>query len=127
MVSQVSSLIERISWSTDFASPVGPTLQEKLIVITPAMILIVRGVILIVNTQMLLMGKRADILVRFGERLRELRKAQGYSQEGFAAACELDRTYIGGIERGERNLALRNIEAIAQTLRISLSELMEGL
>ena len=127
MVSQVSSLIERISWSTDFASPVGPTLQEKRIVITLAMILIVRGVILIVNTQMLLMGNRADILVRFGERLRELRKAQGYSQEGFAAACELDRTYIGGIERGERNLALRNIEAIAQTLGISLSELMEGL
>ena len=76
---------------------------------------------------MLAMGKRADILARFGERLRELRKTQGYSQEGFAAACGLDRTYIGGIERGERNLALRNIEAIAQTLGISLSELMEGL
>ena len=76
---------------------------------------------------MLVMGKRADILVLFGERLREFRKAQGYSQESFAAACELDRTYIGGIERGERNLALRNIEAIAQTLGMTLSELMEGL
>ena len=91
------------------------------------MILIVRRAILIVNIPMLAMGKRAVILVRFGERLRELRKEQGYSQEGFAAACGLDRTYIGGIERGERNLALRNIEAIAQTLGISLSELMEGL
>jgi ribosome-binding protein aMBF1 (putative translation factor) len=61
------------------------------------------------------------------QRVRELRKAQGYSQETFAAALALDRTYIGGIERGERNLALRNIEAMAQTLGISLSELMEGL
>ena len=71
--------------------------------------------------------KHADILERFGQRVRELRKQQGYSQEGFAAACDLDRTYVGGIERGERNVALRNIETIAQTLGITLSELMEGL
>lgn len=63
---------------------------------------------------------------RFGERVRELRKEQGYSQENFAYACELDRTYMGGIERGERNLALRNIERIADTLGISVAELMEG-
>jgi len=73
------------------------------------------------------MGKRADILKQFGLRLRELRKEQGYSQERFAAACGLDRTYIGGIERGERNVALRNIESIAQTLGITLAELMAGL
>lgn len=73
------------------------------------------------------MKKRADILVRFGARVRELRLEQGYSQENFAQACELDRTYIGGIERGERNLALRNIERIADALGLSLSELMEGL
>lgn len=75
------------------------------------------------------MGKRAkaDILERFGQRVRELRAEQGFSQEGFAYACELDRSYIGGIERGERNVALRNIERIAETLGISLAELMEGL
>ncbi|MCA8990740.1 MAG: helix-turn-helix transcriptional regulator [Planctomycetaceae bacterium] len=72
------------------------------------------------------MAKRADILVRFGRRVRELRTEQGYSQEGFAHACELDRTYIGGIERGERNLALRNIERIAETLGITVSELLKG-
>ena len=72
------------------------------------------------------MRKQEDILVRFGQRVRELRKEQGHSQEGFAAACELDRTYMGGIERGERNLALRNIEKIADALGISISELMEG-
>lgn len=72
------------------------------------------------------MNRRSDILERFGERVRALRKEQGYSQEAFAAACELDRTYMGGIERGERNLALRNLERIARTLKISLSELFEG-
>nr|WP_232100790.1 helix-turn-helix transcriptional regulator [Gimesia fumaroli] len=64
--------------------------------------------------------------MRFGQRVRELRKEQGYSQENFAYACELDRTYVGGIERGERNLTIRKIEQIADTLGISLSELLEG-
>jgi len=73
------------------------------------------------------MAKHADILERFGTRVRELRTAQGYSQETFAHEVELDRTYIGGIERGERNVALRNIEKIATTLGISIAELMKGL
>ena len=73
------------------------------------------------------MVKRADILERFGQRVRKLRKEQGYSQEGFGAACGLDRTYVGGIERGERNVALRNVEVIAQTLGITLADLLEGL
>ena len=68
-----------------------------------------------------------DILTRFGKRVRELRKSRGYSQESLAAECGLDRTYLGGIERGERNVALRNIEAIASALRISISELTQGL
>jgi DNA-binding XRE family transcriptional regulator len=67
-----------------------------------------------------------DILLRFGKRVRELRQEQGHSQENFAYACGLDRTYMGGIERGERNLALRNIEKIADTLGIPIAELMEG-
>ena len=73
------------------------------------------------------MGKAVDILERFGQRVRELRRAEGLSQEAFAAKCGLDRTYVGGIERGERNLALRNIDLIAKTLKMSLSELMQGL
>lgn len=73
------------------------------------------------------MAEDLDILVRFGNRVRELRKARGLSQERFAGKCDLDRTYIGGIERGERNLALRNIDIIARALGISLSELMRGL
>jgi transcriptional regulator with XRE-family HTH domain len=73
------------------------------------------------------MARKQDILVRFGKHVRELRKAKGFSQEAFAAHCGLDRTYIGGIERGERNVALRNIEIIARALDLTVSELMEGL
>jgi transcriptional regulator with XRE-family HTH domain len=68
-----------------------------------------------------------NILKRFGLRVRELRKAAGHSQEAFADKCGLDRTYVGGIERGERNLSLRNIEGIAKALGISLSDLMNGI
>ncbi len=64
-----------------------------------------------------------DVRTRFGRRVRELRTAKGFSQEAFADACELHRTYIGGIERGERNLSLENIEKIALALGITLAEL----
>lgn len=73
------------------------------------------------------MIRKADILLRFGARVRELRKSKGYSQEAFAAHCELDRTYMGGIERGERNVALRNIQAIAKALDMTVSQLMKDL
>lgn len=61
--------------------------------------------------------------MRFGKAVRKRRHRLGVSQEEFADMCGLDRTYIGGIERGERNVALINIERIAKALRISLSEL----
>lgn len=62
----------------------------------------------------------------FGKRLRELRKAQGYSQEGFALTVELDRTYIGGIERGERNPGLKTILRIAEALGVPAAELFKA-
>jgi transcriptional regulator with XRE-family HTH domain len=58
--------------------------------------------------------------------LRQRRQKLGVSQEEFADLCGLDRTYIGGIERGERNLSLINIEKIAQSFKVSLSELFHG-
>lgn len=67
-----------------------------------------------------------DVLAKFGQRVREKRTALGLSQEAFADKCELDRTYVSGIERGKRNLSLRNIEIIAKTIGISIAELMEG-
>jgi transcriptional regulator with XRE-family HTH domain len=73
------------------------------------------------------MPRRTEITRRFGGRVRELRQRAGLSQEAFAAKCDLDRTYISGIERGQRNVALRNIEAIATALNLSIAELMKGL
>jgi transcriptional regulator with XRE-family HTH domain len=67
-----------------------------------------------------------DIRVRFGRAVRRKRQRLGVSQEEFADMCGLDRTYIGGIERGERNVSVVNIEKIAKTLRIPLSELFRG-
>ena len=66
---------------------------------------------------------KQNILQKFGDRVRELRRSQGLSQEAFANKCGLDRTYISGIERGNRNVSLRNIEVIAKSLRVSISEL----
>ncbi len=73
------------------------------------------------------MRKSSDILIRFGRRVRELRKAKGLSQEDFAAECGLDRTYISGIERGRRNVSLINVRAIARGLGTSISDLFRGL
>ena len=60
---------------------------------------------------------------RFGERLRELRKQKGLSQEALASASDLDRTYIGGVERGERNISLINIHQLAQALDVEAGDL----
>ncbi|MDH6277226.1 transcriptional regulator with XRE-family HTH domain [Aurantimicrobium minutum] len=59
----------------------------------------------------------------FGDRIRALRSEQGLSQEEFAHEIGLDRTYIGGVERGERNVSLDNIHRIASALDVSPSEL----
>lgn len=63
-------------------------------------------------------------LKAFGARVRALRKAAGYSQEDFALEIGLDRTYMGGVERGERNLALLNLRKIAAGLGMSTGELL---
>jgi transcriptional regulator with XRE-family HTH domain len=67
-----------------------------------------------------------DVRIRFGKTVRQRRNKLKMSQEEFADLCGLDRTYMGGIERGERNLALVNIEKIAKALKISISELFLG-
>lgn len=66
-----------------------------------------------------------DIRFRFG-RVRERRHKLGMSQEQFADICGLDRIYVGGIERGERNVALVNVEKIAKAFKVTLSELFRG-
>ncbi|MCD9022619.1 helix-turn-helix domain-containing protein [Cohnella silvisoli] len=61
-----------------------------------------------------------DLLHQFGQRMKELRGAFGITQEGLAARSGLDRTYIGSVERGERNVSLLNIEAICHGLDVDI-------
>lgn len=65
-----------------------------------------------------------EIKKRFGARVRELRLARGLSQEALAHEAGLDRTYIGGVERGERNISLVNISKIADALKVHAKDLL---
>ncbi len=65
----------------------------------------------------------STLRLQIGKAVRRLRAAAGYTQEGFADACKLHRTYIGAIERGEKNLTTDTIERIAKTLEISAFDL----
>jgi transcriptional regulator with XRE-family HTH domain len=60
----------------------------------------------------------------FGNRVRELRTERGLSQEGLAELSSLHRNYIGGVERGERNVGLLNIVALAHALQVRPADLM---
>jgi len=64
-----------------------------------------------------------DVCVRFGRAIRRVREEQQINQEEAAERCSLHRTYYSGVERGIRNVSLRNIEKIAKGLKKSLPEL----
>lgn len=66
-------------------------------------------------------------LKKFGEYVLKLRKARNLSQEQLAELAGLHRNYIGGIERGERNVALVNIVRLAKALGVSPSDLIKGI
>jgi transcriptional regulator with XRE-family HTH domain len=68
-----------------------------------------------------------SIQQQFGARVRKLRKEHKNSQEEFAFLCNVHRTYMGCIERGEKNLTIKNIHKIAKALKISISTLFNGI
>jgi len=63
-------------------------------------------------------------LLKIGERIKELRKQTGLSQEDFAPKCDLDRTYISDVERGRRNISVINLRKIAKALKVKPYELL---
>jgi len=68
-----------------------------------------------------------SIRKKLGNRIRQLRHEKNISQEELADKCSLHRTYIGGIERGERNPSLDNLEKISKALEVELFELFRGM
>ncbi len=71
------------------------------------------------------MTKKREILIKFGDKIRELRKEKGLSQEQLSFKADLHRTYIGMIERAEKNITLVNIEKIANALEVSINNLLK--
>lgn len=69
------------------------------------------------------MNEKCPALIKLGKKIRDLRKERGFSQEDFAYEVGLDRTYVGGVERGERNIAALNLIRIAKFLKIEVGEL----
>lgn len=61
---------------------------------------------------------------KLGKTIQHLRRDKGYSQEAFAAHVGVHRTYMGAVERGEKNVSLQNIERIAKALGIRTSDLL---
>jgi len=70
-------------------------------------------------------NRAAAVQKQFGSRMRALRQQQGLSQEELAYKCDLDRTYVGSVERGERNISLVNIHLIAVALGVSPKEFFD--
>ena len=70
------------------------------------------------------MKSKQNILINFGIRVREIRKEKELSQEELAHKANLHRTYIGMIERAEKNITLLNIEKIAKALEVNVKELL---
>ena len=73
------------------------------------------------------MGKKDPVLVRLGGNLRKAREAKGWSQEELAFRCEVHRTYIGAVERGEYNVTILTLRRITKALGISLRDAIRGL
>jgi transcriptional regulator with XRE-family HTH domain len=73
------------------------------------------------------MSKRDPILAAFGRNVKKLREEKGFSQEQLAEKADVDRTYLSDVERGARNLGIKNVARIAKALGTTVSNLCEGI
>ena len=95
------------------------------------MVLIVRGHMISENVKFHPMNKKRSpkrdvYLKKVGRTIKEARKAKGMSQESLALSSGLDRSYVGGVERGERNISIINLKKIADSLGVTISNLLIG-
>lgn len=72
-------------------------------------------------------GAISEEAARFGDNVRAHRKKQGFSQERFAAHCGLDRSYMGQVERGEKNVTLKTMVIISRALGVCAAQLVDGI
>jgi len=82
------------------------------------------GLSLVLHTEISNMSKKT-ISIKFGEKVRELRVSKNLSQEQLADLANVHRTYIGMVERAEKNITLVNIEKIANALNVNITELLK--
>jgi transcriptional regulator with XRE-family HTH domain len=73
------------------------------------------------------LSKKNKHLIELGDQIREARKAKGLSQEQLALQAEIDRSYVGGIERGERNVSFLTLVKIAICLECDVSKFVKGI
>jgi transcriptional regulator with XRE-family HTH domain len=68
-----------------------------------------------------------DVKSKVGKRIREIREKVNMSQKDLAYSSDLDRSYIASVENGQRNISIVNLEKIANSLGVTLSELFKGI
>ena len=95
------------------------------------MVLIVRGLIDFNTLMSRVMSRKYSqkeqaFLKDIGQNIRDARDKQTMSQEALAMAADLDRSYMGSVERGERNISIINLSKIAKALNLTLSQLLKG-
>lgn len=79
---------------------------------------------LVLHTEISIMKEKLEISIKFGEKVRELRISKGLSQEQLAELANVHRTYIGMIERAEKNITLVNIEKLAKALNVDIKKIL---
>jgi transcriptional regulator with XRE-family HTH domain len=91
------------------------------------MSIIVRGLKVIISVKEIRVSAFNSSLIALGRRIRAARKCKGWTQEELADESGLDRSYVGGIERGERNISIKSLCQIAKALKYDIAFFTKGI